>query len=68
MPLVGHASDKIISVAMAVALRRWPERHIASPMAGGRQWTVGSRSASVAVYRPQAELFGGRSDGKFGVP
>jgi len=24
-------------------------------------------SASIAVYHPQAELFGGRSDGKFGV-
>ena len=24
-------------------------------------------SASIAVYRPQAELFGGRSDGKFVV-
>jgi hypothetical protein len=24
-------------------------------------------SASIAVYRPQAELFGGRSDGKFGM-
>lgn len=27
-------------------------------------WTV---SAPIAVYRPQAEVFGGRSDGKFGV-
>jgi len=27
-----------------------------------------SRSASIAVYRSQTELFGGRSDGKFGVP
>jgi hypothetical protein len=26
------------------------------------------RSASIAVYRLQAELFGGRSDGKFSVP
>jgi hypothetical protein len=25
-------------------------------------------SGSIAVYRPQAEYFGGRSDGKFGVP
>jgi hypothetical protein len=25
------------------------------------------RSASIAVYRPQAELFGGRTDGKFVV-
>jgi hypothetical protein len=25
-------------------------------------------SASIAVYRPQAEAFGGRSDGKFGAP
>jgi hypothetical protein len=24
-------------------------------------------SASIAIYRPQAELFGGRSDGKFVV-
>lgn len=24
-------------------------------------------SASIAVYRPQAELFGGKSDGKFVV-
>ena len=30
---------------------------------------VGNRdlSPSIAVYRPQAELFGGRSDGKSGV-
>jgi hypothetical protein len=27
-----------------------------------------SLSASIAVYRPQAEVFGGRSDGKFGLP
>jgi hypothetical protein len=26
------------------------------------------RSASIAVYRLQAELFGGRFDGKFGAP
>jgi hypothetical protein len=26
------------------------------------------QSGSIAVYRPQAELFGGRSDGKSGVP
>jgi hypothetical protein len=25
------------------------------------------QSGSIAVYRPQAELFGGRSDGKSGV-
>ena len=25
-------------------------------------------SASIAIYRPQAEVFGGRSDGKFGIP
>ncbi len=25
-------------------------------------------SASIAVYRLEAELFGGRSDGKFGAP
>jgi hypothetical protein len=25
-------------------------------------------SASIAVYRPQAESFGGRCDGKFGLP
>ena len=25
------------------------------------------QSGSIAVYRPQAELFGGRSDGKFGL-
>jgi hypothetical protein len=25
-------------------------------------------SVSIAFYRPQAEVFGGRSDGKFGVP
>ncbi len=25
------------------------------------------QSGSIAVYRPQAELFGGRSDGKLGV-
>jgi Domain of unknown function (DUF4143) len=28
----------------------------------------GYRSASIAVYRLQAEVFGGRSDGKFGAP
>jgi hypothetical protein len=27
-----------------------------------------SLSASIAVYRPQAECFGGRSDGKLDVP
>jgi hypothetical protein len=25
------------------------------------------QSGSIAVYRPQAEIFGGRFDGKFGV-
>ena len=35
---------------------------------GGRtQPDGGSRSASIALYRPQAELSGGRFDGKFDV-
>jgi hypothetical protein len=30
-------------------------------------WEGGYRSAPIAAYRPQTELFGGRSDGKFVV-
>jgi hypothetical protein len=27
-----------------------------------------TQSTSIGIYRPQAQVFGGRSDGKFGVP
>ena len=49
-----------------VAAREAAGLVIARRPSDGDQSTA-TLSASIAVYRPQAEFFGGRSDGKFGV-
>ncbi len=45
---------------------RLPIRFALCTLHGGQR--TATLSPSIGHYRPQAEVFGGRSDGKFGVP